>query len=283
MSATATARSSAPSARRPRLTFAGVLESEVIKLVTVRSTVWCLAIVLAVSIGLAFLIASTLQEGVADSSMQQQIWTQVGTLGINFAQLVIAILGVLVITGEYSTGMIRSTFAAVPNRLPALGAKAIVIGATSFLVGAVAVIASAFLPIGVLQGVGVTPDLADSDAWLVFLGGAVYLALIAVLSMAIGAIVRNSAGGIAASLGLILVAPTVLQIVAGITRAEWALNLSAFLPTDAGTRLFSYPIAGQIAPSEVVVLEPWQGLLVLVAWVSVALVAAAALMKRRDA
>lgn len=281
MSATTATPVTLEPARRPRLTFAGVLKSELIKLVTVRSTVWCLAIALGMSIGLAFLVASTLPADEPASSYQDY-WTLTATLGLNFSQLVIAILGVLVITSEYSTGMIRSTFAAVPRRLPALAAKAIVIGVTSFVVAVIAVLASAILPLGLLQGVGITPDLTDADAWLVFLGGAVYLALIALLSMAIGAIVRNSAGAIAAALGLILMVPTVLQIIAGITRGVWALNVSAFLPTDAGGRLFTYPTADQFAPPGVLILEPWQGLLVLMAWVSVALIAAAALTKKRD-
>ena len=201
MSATTATPVTLEPARRPHLTFAGVLKSELIKLVTVRSTVWCLAIALGMSIGLAFLLAATFYSPTPLSAdAQQQYWTLTGTLGFNFAQLVIAILGVLVITGEYSTGMIRSTFAAVPRRLPALAAKAIVIGVAAFVVAGIAVLTSAFLPLGLLQGVGIAPDLTDADAWLVFLGGAIYLALIAVLSMAIGAIVRNSAGAIAAAL-----------------------------------------------------------------------------------
>ncbi|WP_150309110.1 ABC transporter permease subunit [Planctomonas psychrotolerans] len=266
------------------VSFGGILRSEAIKLFSLRSTIWCLAIIFVVPIGLAFLLAGTVGDTVGiPQDAQQSIWVQSATLGIGFSQLVVAVLGVLVITGEYSTGMIRSTLVAVPRRIPALLAKALVIGAVTFLVALASILAAAFLPLGLLASSGVQPDLGDPAAWWAFLGGAGYLALLSTLALAIGTIVRNSAGGIAAVLGLLLVLPTVLQILVAITGAEWARNVGTFLPDSAGGRMFAYVTEAQAAPAGVLVLEPWQGLLVLSAWVTALLLLAALLLKRRDA
>ena len=275
--------SSVPTAR---LSFAGILRSEWIKLFSLRSTVWCYVIIVAVTIGLGVLLAFTLQPGgTLDHAGQQNVALQAATLSVGFSQLVSSVLGALVITGEYGTGMIRSTLTAVPKRLPALTAKILVLGLTTFVVSLVAMIITALITAPVLSGVGVHPDFGDSAYLLAILGAAGYLALIGILSLAIGAIVRNSAGGIAAALGLILVVPIVLRILVGVTRAEWAQNVGAFLPDSAGGRMYAYTagVVAQAGSPDAIVLDPWQGALVLVAWVVVLLVIASVLLKRRDA
>lgn len=270
---------------RSGLTAGGILRSEAIKLATVRSTVWCFAIVVVVSIGLGFLLATTFNAGPASltAEQQQEFWLQLATVGVIFSQLVVAVLGVLVISGEYSTGMIRSTFTSVPKRVSALGAKAVVIGVTTFLVGGIAVVGAAVLPSGLLPAVGIEPDFGEPRVWLAILGAAVYLGLLAVLSLSIGAIVRNSAGGIATALALILVLPTVLSIFAAVTRSEWVQNVSVFLPSAAGMRMFAFVSDVQQTAPGVVLLDPWQATLVMIAWVAVFFTIAGVLIKRRDA
>jgi ABC-2 type transport system permease protein len=282
---------------RAHLTFTGVVRSEWIKLVTLRSTMWCYLIMAAVTIGLGFVLAvagpaafGNDDSGAIPAETQQAIWLQAATLGIGFTQLVTVVLGALVITGEYGTGMIRSTFAVVPARLPALAAKALVFGLVTFTVGLVSIVATAVLTAPLLPASGIHPDFGDQSVWMGWLGGAGYLTLIGLLAMAIGAIIRVSAGGIAAGLGLVLVLPAVLQVVSRLTGAAWAQSISAILPSAAGGRMYSYPVdtdapaapgVGQIADG--IVLEPWQGLLVLVTWVAVMFILAATLLKRRDA
>jgi ABC-2 type transport system permease protein len=271
---------------RSHLTFGGAVRSEWIKLVTLRSTMWCYAIMVLVSIGLGFLLAATVSNvtggGQMSAADQQAIWLQTATLGIGFTQLVSVVLGALVITGEYGTGMIRSTFAAVPARVPALVAKGLVFGLVTFVVSLASIAATAVLVAPVITGNGVTPDLGDGRAWLAMVGGAGYLALVGLMAMAIGAIIRNSAGGIAAGLGLVLVAPTVLQIIAGVTQAVWAQNVAAFLPSTAGGVMYAYPMNATPSGSEIIVLEAWQGALVLGGWVAVLAIVAGVLLKRRD-
>jgi ABC-2 type transport system permease protein len=272
-----------------RLTFGGILRSEWIKLRTVRSTNWCYLIIVVLTIGLGFLVAAAVPTTAfgadsGDGAMQQSIWMQVTTPGLSFGELVSAVLGTLVITGEYGTGMIRSTVTAIPTRVPALIAKALVFGVTTFVVGLVSLVATALLTAPLLATKGIHPDFGDPAAWGAIVGGAGFLALIGVFSLSIGAIIRNSAGGIATSLGLILVLPIVLSILAGVTQAEWTRNLAAFLPGEAGGRMYAYVSgATQGMPPGMVLLEPWQGFLVLAGWFVVLFVAASVLFKRRDA
>jgi ABC-2 type transport system permease protein len=272
------------------VTFGGILRSEWIKLMSLRSTIWCYAILVFLTIGLAALFGSTLNfsgGGEVDHATSQGLAVQASTLSIGMSQLVIAVLGALVITGEYGTGMIRSTLTAVPKRLPALFGKMVVFGVVTFVISFVSFAIAALLTAPLLAANGVDTDFADAAFWAALAGAAGYIALTGVLATAIGTILRNSAGAIAAVLGLILVVPTIVQVFAAITMQEWVANLSAFLPSNAGGRMYAY-VADSAASGDPfglggVVLEPWQGALVLVAWFAALLALASALLKRRDA
>ncbi|MEO7122697.1 MAG: ABC transporter permease subunit [Lacisediminihabitans sp.] len=272
------------------LTFGGILRSEWIKLRTLRSTMWCYAVIIVLMIGFGVLLAVAMpaggigvQSNSATADQQQATWLQVTTLGIGFGELVAAVLGALVITGEYGTGMIRSTLTAVPKRTPALIAKALVFGVTTFIVSLIALVATALSTAPLMPGKAIHPNFGDADFWLALVGGAGYLALIGILGLAIGAIIRSSAGGISAALGLILVVPVLAQIVAGVTRATWAGNLGSFLPSSAGGRMYAYGPTALTPPKGVVSLDAGQGLLVLALWCVVIFVIGAVLLKRRDA
>jgi ABC-2 type transport system permease protein len=278
-----------------RLRFTGTLRSEWIKLVTLRSTLWCYLIVVLLTVGLSALIAQVIPTeasevpagsapggGFGATGGAEAQWLSISTAAVGFAQLVIVVLGALVITGEYGTGMIRSTFSAVPKRLPAIAAKAIVFALVTFVVSGFAQVAAALVSRPILVARGLEPDLGDPDVWLGVLGAAGYLTLLGLLALAIGTIVRSTAAGIAAAVGLVLVAPTVLMLVAGLTQADWAYNLSTVLPSSAGGRLYAYQPEGSVTDG-ITTLDATQGLLVLLAWVVVAFVAAGVLVKRRDA
>lgn len=278
-----------------RLRFSGILRSEWIKLVTLRSTLWCYLIVVLLTVGLAALIAQVIPTEASDvptgpgpgggfdaTGGPEAQWLTISTAAVGFAQLVIVVLGALVITGEYGTGMIRSTFSAVPKRLPALAAKAIVFAVVTFVVSAVALAAAALVSRPILVARGLEPDFWDPDVWLGLLGAAAYLTLLGLLALTIGTIVRSTAAGIATAVGLVLVAPTVLSLVAGLTQADWASNLSVVLPSSAGGRLYAYEAEGSVTDG-ILTLDSSQGLLVLLAWVVLGSVAACILVKRRDA
>lgn len=280
-----------------RLTFLGVLNSEWIKLRTLRSTVWCYALIVVLPVLLALLVAGVSQAPEADlpHDVQQSTWVSTATLGVGFAQLVVAVLGALVITGEYGTGMIRSTLTAVPRRLPAMFAKAIVFGVVTFVVSLVGLVAAAAATAPLLADKGVTADFGDPDVWLALVGGAGYLALTGLISLAIGLLLRSSAAGIAASVGLLLVVPLIFGLIAGLAQAQWAADVASFLPGNAGAVLYAYPadavpVATGPGPSQAsagvtsdVDLDAGQAALVLGGWFAAIYAAGLVLLKRRDA
>ncbi|MEO8907771.1 MAG: ABC transporter permease subunit [Microbacteriaceae bacterium] len=282
----------APSLAGIRLRFGGIVRSEWIKLRSLRSTVWCYGLIVLLTIGFGVLLALTFSHTGASLSADQSnaILVQVATLGVNFTQLIVAVLGALVITGEYSTGMIRSTFTAVPGRIGAYIGKAVVLAVSTFVIGLISIVATAVVALPLLSGKGVSANVFDWAVLLPMIGGAGYLTLIALLAFTFGTIVRSSAGAIATILGLLLVVPTILQIIAGITRAVWIQNVAAFLPSVAGGKIFAYQDAVAGVPTEttpktagLIDLTSWEGLVVTVAWVLVFGVIAAVLVKRRDA
>ncbi|PZQ90648.1 MAG: ABC transporter permease [Leifsonia xyli] len=288
---TQTSRPASPTASGladARLTTVGIVRSEWVKLVTLRSTWWCLGIILVLTAGIPLLVAFALGDvqaptGVDAGDYGYYNWLNATVLPVGFSVLAAAVLGCLVITGEYGTGMIRSTMTAAPKRLSALLAKAVVIGAVVFVTGLVALGLGAILSGVVLAGNGYTIDPADPRVWGTLLAAAGYPALVAMFSVGVGTIIRNSAGAIAAVLGLLLVVPTIFGLIGGLLKAEWAFNVGAFLPSSLGSTMYTPVIAGAEGFTQgTVSLEPWQAALALLAWVVAALVGGAVLIKRRD-
>lgn len=192
--------------------------------------------------------------------------------GYYLGQLLIGSLGVLVVSGEYSSGMIRATFAAVPRRLPVLLAKLIVFTVIVASAMVAASVAAFFIAQAFLSGYRPTYSLSDTDVLRVVVGTGVYLTLIGLLGGAIGWIVRSTPGSLVTLFALILVLPVLLLLFHG----AWAQHAGAWLPTGAGAA-FSTSLH---APGE---LAPWTGLTVMIAWVAGAYAIAAVLLHRRDA
>jgi ABC-2 type transport system permease protein len=280
----ATSAQGSPATGDIRLTFPRIVKSEWIKLRTVRSTVWTLAATVAVMVAIVALFCLMITAG-GDGGGQHASGDRPNgiiafPIAATLASLAVAVLGVLVISGEYSTGMIRSTLAAVPRRLPALWAKGVVLAVSVFLVSAVAVGISVGVLTLWLSGEGLAPDLGDSQTLRILVGTALYLAAIALLAFAIGALLRHSAGALATVLGLLTVIPTTFLMI------PWKpLQLiSPFLPGNAGAMIMTTAPTGPVSPDAVgVVLGPWQGFGILLVWVVVLMTAAAVLLRRRNA
>jgi ABC-2 type transport system permease protein len=289
---TTTTSTSAPATPTPRssaadeacLTFGRIALSEWIKFRSLRSTVWTLAIalllILAIVIVFCTFIASSVPPGTSGNVDGVGSSTFVFGIAAGLAQLPVVVLGVLVISGEYSTGMIRSTFAAVPRRLPALWAKAVVLAGSIFVVSTV----GAGLSLGIMQlwlgSSGLAPKLGDAATMRVVMGLPLYLTAIALFAFAIGALLRHSAGALATVLGVLVVIDTVFSF-------PWKpmALVGRFLPGKAGTQILT--VQAQLDPAAqnlgVTPLGPWQGYGVLLAWVAVLLTAAAVLVRHRDA
>lgn len=274
---TTTAGSRLPGPIRPAaagpMRFHGILLGEWIKLRSLRSTVWTFSIIVLVQLAFAVLMATTMTTA-ATGSAATNLAVIAATLGLVAAQLAIAVQGVLLTGGEYSTGQIRSSLTAVPTRLPVLWAKALVFFLLTFVAGFVAILTAYLAALPILSSAGIHPDAGDTALWLRMAGGALYLALTGVIALGIGAVTRSVPGGIAATLGVILVLPSVLQLVP----AQWAADLMSWLPGVAGQQLFFWGNSVLASP-----FEPWQALLVMLGAVAAVVGPAAVLLMRRDA
>ncbi len=265
-----------PYARRVEVapvTETSAISSEWIKLSTLRST-W---IVLT-----ATLLGTVLVGALASWAIETH-WSKLdpgerltfspisqSLTGVYLAQLTIAVLGVLVISGEYSTGMIRATLSAVPRRLPALWAKLVVFCAMTFLVTLVAALISFVLGQALLESHGTT--LGAPGAVRAVFGVALYLTVVGALALGLGFLLRSTAGGIATVFGLLLVVPAIGHVLP----ASWQQHFLPYLPSNAGGVLYTmHPDPGS--------LSPWTGFAVMCAWAVVAIVAAAITLVRRDA
>lgn len=281
MSATTISRIAVEPVTLPR-----VLKSEWVKFWSLRSTYWVIGSTL-----LAMVFMSAMM-GLAALSMEAMDAAEVQVMGLDatvalgvsyaMAQLAIAVLGVLIISGEYSTGMIRSSLTATPSRWPVLVAKAVVIAVVSFVTGVVGVGLAYLVTLPMLDNIGGPAPLTDPQTLQVFWGTGLYFMGVALFSLMIGALLRHTAGGVAATLGVFLLLPIIAQMVGGWIEA--VRNIAPYLPPTAGEQI----IMGSAAdPSGVAMgaelLAPWAGFGVLMAYVAVLFVAAVWLLRRRDA
>jgi ABC-2 type transport system permease protein len=264
-----------PAVARPMrtdgVTFVRVLRSEWLKLVTVRSTFWTTAVALLLAAGLALLLGAALRPERTGGGGQLAL---VGaTASLSFIALVVGVLGVLAIGGEYATVQIRSSYTAVPRRWPALVAKALVVGLWSFVLGLVVTFGSFGVLAGFFGAKGIAVPL-DGDTVGALLGGALYLAVIGVFAVGLGALVRASAAGITTLTALLFVAPIIVAIFAQLLHVEWLSRVGDHLLSTAGGVLF--------AGSGPTAIPLWGALLTLAGWLLVAWVPALLLTRARD-
>jgi ABC-type transport system involved in multi-copper enzyme maturation permease subunit len=250
-----------------------VLASEWIKLRSLRSTVYTLLAAIVMTIGLGMLFAGVMANRWAQldpAELARFDPAGVSLRGVFLAQLAIGVLGVLLISGEYSTGMIRATLAAAPKRLPVLWAKAGLFA----VVAAVLMIAAsfaAFLGGQALLGSHSTTLGATGVARAV-IGAGLYLTVVGLLGVGLGFIIRNTAGAIATLFGVLLVLPVLGEVLP----STWAKHITPYLPSNAGQAVMSV----HQAPGE---LAPWTGFAVFCGYAAASIIAAAILLKRRDA
>ncbi|PWD51995.1 hypothetical protein C8046_16445 [Serinibacter arcticus] len=161
-----------------------------------------------------------------------------------------------------------------------LAAKALVVGVVVFVTGVVGTLLAWLVTLPLLPDVAAV-SLTDGDTWRVIAGTGAYLALIALLSLGLGTIVRNSAGAISAVLGVLLMLPLVFTILGGLGQG-WANDVMAYLPGPAGEQLMAVGGAADAMAADFATLSPAVGGLVLAGYVAVVLVVAGTLVKKRD-
>ena len=208
--------------------------------------------------------------------------TKVSLTGIQIGQAVVAVMAVLVISGEYSTGMIHTTFTAMPRRWMVLAAKAAVLTGPVLAAAAVAVAGSLAAGRLILSGNGITAahgfavvSLAHGPTVRAATGSVLYLALVGLLSLGIATIVRDPAAAAGAVLGMLYVPPVIAQFLG--SDRTWQHWVERYAPTNAGMEILNTTGVHSL------VISPWAGLGVLAAWAAAALLVAGVLLRLRDA
>jgi ABC-2 type transport system permease protein len=253
------------------------LHAEWTKLRTVPGTIWLLIAVIALTVALGVVADAATKCPSSGCGLDP---AKVSFTGIYLSQAIVVILAVLAISGEYSNGMIRTTFTAMPRRTTVLAAKALILTGLVLAVGTVAVACSVLAGRLILPGHGFTAahgyppmSLSDGPVLRSAAGTVLYLALIALLSLGVASAVRDSAAAIGVVLGLLYLIP----IIATAAGPSWHRHLQQIAPMTAGlaiqatTGLRDLPIS------------PWAGLGVLAAWAAAALLAGGLLLRLRDA
>ena len=282
MSTTTVDRKSIRNSVGPGPAFHRVLNSEFIKFRTLMSTLILLASTALVMVGFAALsawgtgqfaeqVANDPDTAAAMAAQGGDLAVSIPTSGISFAQLILGSLGVLLMSSEFTTGMARSTFAAAPKRLSPFLAKLIVVMVSSFLLTAVSIYIAGLVSLPIVDNYDLKLDLGSSQSVKLLVVNSIYVAAVAAIGMALGTIVRNSAGGIMSLVGLLFVAPIAFQLIPG----DFFKEANKFLPTSTISPL----TAVEHVPET---LEAWQAGLVLGAWVVVPVVLAMILLKKRD-
>ena len=265
-----------------KLKFSGVLRSEFIKFFSLPSTLILILSTLVVMVGFAALGAWGVGQSMGMFSENPEMAAQMGDLneltaslpasGLLFAQLIVGALAVLVMSSEFATGAARSTFVAVPNRQLVLGAKTLLVIVVSIVV-ALASILLAFLVAKPITNNYNLPLEFSSEAFQRNLWfGVLYVLMVSLIGLALGALLRNSAGGIVVLAALFFVLPIAVSGLSSIV--SWLADAARFLPDAAVNAL--------IMPGAENALEPWVSGLMVAAWSIVPLVVAAVMLQRRD-
>lgn len=250
-----------------------VIKSEWTKFRSLRSTKITLLIAVVLTVGLGALISGVTASHWASSPQDHAGFNAVVTSlsGVNIAQLVVGVLGVLLISGEYATGMIRASLTAVPGRLAVLWGKLSVFAG---VVGGVAV-ASAFgaffLGQSLLSSQHLQVSITSPNALRMVIGAGGYMLLVGIIGMALGGLLRNTAAGISSLVALFFVIPPLMNLLP----QSWADHIGPYLPSNAGEAFWGQPSGTHLSAAA--------GFAVLCLWAAVAVAAAGTRLKRQDA
>jgi len=263
-------RANVPGARRPG--FGATLRAEWIKFWSVRSTFWSTAMLFVLGAGLTTLVCALAAKDIASGAAGESPGSFV-TWGMMIAQITAIVLGTLVITSEYGTGMIRATLAATPRRGRVLAAKALVLSSTLFVVGTVTAFAGYFAGNWFLEREGVGLALSDEGVLRSMFGSGLYMAGLGLFAAALGLLVRHTAAAVSAVLGLVFVVGNMAWLLPG----TWGEVIAKAMPGNAGSGVAT-PVS--FNPE---LLGPWTGFAVFAGEVALLTLVAWATFRRRDA
>ncbi|POX50623.1 hypothetical protein [Streptomyces sp. Ru72] len=259
-----------------RVTALGVLRSEWGKFWSLRSSWITLGVSLFLLTAIGAIAAATYSPGSngggpPGSSSGPEDAVSVALTGLTFASLAVGVLGVLMSAGEYSTGMIRSTLAAVPRRLPVLWSKSVVTGVLVVPVVVIGALAAFGLGVASLDGESISMSFGDDGVLRSLIGAGLYLGLVGVWGVALGSLLRSTASGITVLVSSLLILPGLTSLLP----ASWKDDITPYLPSNAGQAVTHLHQATDS-------LGPWAGLAVFAGWVALTLTGAAYRLVRTD-
>lgn len=257
----------------------GALRSEFTKLRSVRSTYWTLLLLVVVSVGIGAAISAGVAGSWSTMSPADKLTfdaTQVSLFAFfQLGQLVIAVIGALAITAEYSTGMIRTSLTAQPRRGVVYAAKAIVFTGVALVVSLVTSFIAFFLGQALLSSTGVSATLSDPHVLRAIIGSALFVTLVGLIAFAVGAIIRHTAGAITIVIAAMFVIPIIVQLLPH----TWREDMVRFMPDSAG-RVISVTVSGNTFPH---LWSAWPQFGVTAVYAAVLLGVGAYLFRKRDA
>jgi ABC-type transport system involved in multi-copper enzyme maturation permease subunit len=262
-----------PATRGPLLP--AVMHAEWTKLRSVRSTVWSLFATIFITVGLGALFSLAFVSRYDSLGLHDKLTfdaTAHSLRGLFLAQIAIGVLGVLIMSSEYATGLIRSTFAAVPQRRTVLAAKAIVFGVVALVVCMVSVFVAFFVGQAILAQKSIGVGIGDPHVLRAVLGAGAYLTCVGLMGLALGAIIRRTAPAISSLFAVVLVLPLLAQALP----SPWDTDVSKYLPSGLGAAMF------RVRPDSSL-LSPGWAFVIAVLWAVAFFGVAAVMITRRDA
>jgi ABC-2 type transport system permease protein len=258
-----------------KVTQARVMRSEWTKLRTQPSALWALlsAVILITAFGILYSLLREARPPHGAAAIKSFDPVTVSLSGVQLAQIAVGVLGVLLITSEYATGLIRTSLAAVPRRLPVLWGKAALLAAATAAVSLPAAFAAFLAGQSILGRQHLAVPFSQPGVARAVIGSALYLAVAALIGLGLGALLRSTAGGISALFGLLFA----VQIVAGFLPGSWSQDVGRYLPAQAGLAVTT------IRPDPASSLSPWAGFGVFCLYAAILLSLAALRMRRGDA
>ena len=259
-----------------RYSFVDLVRSEWTKIRTVRSTMWTIAVTIVLGVGIGALVTAVtrshwLSMGIGDR--QSFDATATSLTGLLLAQFSIGILGVLAVSAEYSTGTIRATFSAAPNRTRVLAAKVVVFGILSFIVAEVTSFGAFFVGQFLLSAPATHATISQPNVLRAVFGGGLFVCVLGLFAMGLGVMIRHTAGAISTFVGILLVLPIIVQALP----QQLSLDVRKFMPDRIAVDMVTTKGRDFIA------FSPWVGMLVLCLYAVGTLVIGASLLQSRDA
>jgi ABC-type transport system involved in multi-copper enzyme maturation permease subunit len=261
-----------------RAGLSGTIRSEFTKIRSVRSTWWTLLVLVVISVGTGAAISAGVAANWSHTSASDRATfdaTQISVAGLFFlGQLVIVVFGALVLTAEYSTGMIRTSLTAMPRRVTLFAAKAIVFALVALVVTIVTAFVAFFLGQAILTSTHESATLSQPNVLRAVIGGALYVTLCGLFAFAAGAIFRHTAATITSIIGLLFVIP----ILAHLLPSNWYDDIARWLPSSTGDA-----ISVVVGPGPDHLFSPWGQFAVFAVYTAVLLVVGGILFRKRDA